>query len=360
MKILILQESYPSEDSPYSQTWSHTRNKAYINMGLDVDVVSASEKEDRVFDGVKVSPLKCFNQLALAADLILIHQPNIKLHFRKLWKLRCKKIIYFIHGHEVMFMNEDYSTPYVYLKNKVGLSKLTRFFYDRIKVKLLKLLFRRGGVGKVGFVFVSQWMKETFTHRVNMDLDLERFRYSIIPNAISESFINNKYSPSTKSLADFVCLRHWDSSKHAVDLVLEAALYNADKSFHIYGNGELPDKVNIPSNVKMINGFFIPSELPELLNQYKCALMPTRVDSQGVMACELAEYGIPLITSDIDVAREFLDKKGNVSFKSNSNWYSKLVIPSQDSSSLSFLHSANTCAQEKEFFEYFCNTSILE
>ena len=32
--------------------------------------------------------------------------------------------------------------------------------------------------------------------------------------------------------------------------------------------------------------------------------MPTRADAQGVMACEMATFGIPLITSNIDVCKE--------------------------------------------------------
>ena len=46
--------------------------------------------------------------------------------------------------------------------------------------------------------------------------------------------------------------------------------------------------------------------------------MPTRRDSQGVMACELATYGIPLITSKLDVCFEIFDTFENVFFADNS------------------------------------------
>src|SRR5699024_6437614 len=52
-------------------------------------------------------------------------------------------------------------------------------------------------------------------------------------------------------------------------------------------------------------------------NQSRCALIPTRVDAQGVMACEMATFGIPVITSDIDVSTEVFDSFSNVGFISN-------------------------------------------
>ena len=32
--------------------------------------------------------------------------------------------------------------------------------------------------------------------------------------------------------------------------------------------------------------------------------MPTRLDAQGVMMCEMATFGIPVLTSDIDICQE--------------------------------------------------------
>lgn len=43
----------------------------------------------------------------------------------------------------------------------------------------------------------------------------------------------------------------------------------------------------------------------------------TRRDTQRVMSCELATYGIPLITSDLPVCRERFSRLDSVSFISN-------------------------------------------
>lgn len=49
------------------------------------------------------------------------------------------------------------------------------------------------------------------------------------------------------------------------------------------------------------------------------ALLPTREDTQGLMACEFATYGMPLITSDIDVCKEVFDSCERVCLIDNHN-----------------------------------------
>ena len=45
--------------------------------------------------------------------------------------------------------------------------------------------------------------------------------------------------------------------------------------------------------------------------------MPTRTDAQGLMMCEMAAFGIPVITSDITVCHEVFDGFCNAYYISN-------------------------------------------
>ena len=45
--------------------------------------------------------------------------------------------------------------------------------------------------------------------------------------------------------------------------------------------------------------------------------MPTRTDAQGLMMCEMASTGMPLITSDIPVCHEVFDGFANVALIDN-------------------------------------------
>ena len=52
--------------------------------------------------------------------------------------------------------------------------------------------------------------------------------------------------------------------------------------------------------------------------------MPTRLDAQGVMACELASFGMPLITSDIGICRDVFSSFKNVRYIKNNHSYCNL------------------------------------
>lgn len=361
MNILVIQEVYPSVDNPYQQAWAHVRNKAYVAQGASVKVVCSSAKSHSSYEGVDVYPLTSFRNLLDWCSLIVVHQPNIKLHYRLLRNNKDKKIVFFLHGHEVMFINEDYSRPFLFSPDAALRNKIFRYFYDRVKVFLLKRLFLSQGIDRVGFVFVSNWMKDIFQRRVKFDVDLLRYKYSVMPNSIASVFLDKSYKLADDVYADFISIRQWDWSKHGVDLVLEAAAGNRDKTFHIYGNGSFCEYIDVPPNVVMKKGFISPSEIPELLNHYRCALMPTRVDSQGVMACEMASFGIPLISSNISVAREFLSEFPNVNLIQNSNWYSELNIPDAGSKDIGMKFSAEKlCSEELAFFNYFLNVPMVK
>ena len=55
------------------------------------------------------------------------------------------------------------------------------------------------------------------------------------------------------------------------------------------------------------------------LDRTRCGLMLTKNDTQGVMSCELATYGILLITSDIDICQEVFSNFDNVTLVSNNS-----------------------------------------
>ena len=55
----------------------------------------------------------------------------------------------------------------------------------------------------------------------------------------------------------------------------------------------------------------------EVIQQSRCALMPTRTDAQGLMMCEMASTGMPLITSDIPVCREVFAQFENIAYIPN-------------------------------------------
>lgn len=108
-----------------------------------------------------------------------------------------------------------------------------------------------------------------------------------------------------------------DDSKYCIDLVNELALKYPEYIFLIIGRGKFYKIHSIPSNVIWVDKALKHDEMMEYIDQSRCGLLMTREDTQGVMTCELAEYGIPVITSDIDVCEEICGDLSNVSRISN-------------------------------------------
>jgi glycosyltransferase involved in cell wall biosynthesis len=70
--------------------------------------------------------------------------------------------------------------------------------------------------------------------------------------------------------------------------------------------------------------------------------MPTRTDAQGLMMCEMAAFGIPVITSDIPVCHEVFDGFSNAYFISNDDKKENLN---------KYLEKPTRCLKDTRFFE---------
>lgn len=108
-----------------------------------------------------------------------------------------------------------------------------------------------------------------------------------------------------------------DQSVYCIDLLCRIAEHNPEKRFLLIGRGKYFDFNRKPENIIWVNSYLTHEQMLHYINHSKCALMLTRRDTQRVMACELATYGIPLITSDIPICHEVFDDMEKVYFIDN-------------------------------------------
>lgn len=321
MDVLILVQDYPSAENPYAMTYVHTRNLVYKQQGLDFVVLSFGAKEDYFMHGIKVlCPAGFKKELSSKSfKLIISHAPNIKNHLRFLVKnnTNFERLLFFFHGHEVLKVNEYYPKPFDFQKSTTK-SQMLRLIYDPIKLGLLQIYISQMIKQKrVRLIFVSQWMRDAFVNCVGLEKNVIENNSYIIHNACNEVFYQRQYSPANKFDADFLTIRPFDDPKYGIDIVVQIAKDNPDYTFHVFGKGNYFNYNKVPQNVTVKQGFFSHAELPDILNRYRCALMPTRLDAQGVMMCEMATYGIPLITSDLFITREMLQAGKNIYYIPN-------------------------------------------
>ncbi len=319
MKILVAVVDYPDDKGNKSMYYVHSRNLYYAKNGIETVVLNFGADRDYMIDGIKVITLDTYYREKVDFDLLVCHAPNVRNHHKFIKKERGRfpQIICVFHGHEVLYTDRYYPAPFSFFRSHTyGLKRNIHKVYDRFKISVWKKEFRRYK-DRYRFIFVSQWMYDQFRNCFGVRYEEFRDISSVISNSIGEYFEKHKYSP-TENEYDFITIRsNLDEPKYGVDIVVDIARANPEYSFLLIGRGKIFEHIEKPENLHWINEKMSHDRLCGYIDRSTAALMPTRLDAQGLMACELAAYGIPLITSDIDINREVLSDCGRAFFIDN-------------------------------------------
>lgn len=318
MRVLVLAENYPSHNS-HEMMYVHVRNKFYQKRKIDVTVLNFRADKEYEYDGIKVINNLIYSNREYKFDVLVSHASNLKHHYRfiKKYSNRFKRIIFFYHGHEVLKLSEVYPKDYPWVKTSWLKTKL-RDIYDEFKFKVWRKELKRI-IPKSELVFVSNWIYQRFLYYVHINPALLENHVHIINNSVGEVFEKENYDSKAKKEYDFITIRGsaLDKGKYGIDIVTNLAKNNPKLKFLVVGKGEFYNHVEKPDNIEFINGYLKHEEMLSYLDRSRCALLPTRQDTQGVMTCEMATYGLPTITSDIEVCREIFDGFDNVRLISN-------------------------------------------
>lgn len=355
MKILELCANYPGPKEKAALSFVKARNHIYREQGInDITVLNFTLSDGYyIEDGFKVISLSEYkkNFSKENFDLLISHAPNLRNHYRFLLKYqrRFKKLVFVFHGGEVLDIRKEYPKPYPYLYKR-GINRQINRVYDPFKFKVWHHYFLRQSEN-VTLIFVSEWIEKKFQEYLKLPLDQISARHYIINNSISKRFEDLSYDLNLPKEYDFITIRsNLDNPKYAVDVVNNLAKSNPQLKFLLIGRGDYFNHYEKAQNIEQIERYLSPDEITVLLNKSKCALMPTKNDTQGIMACEMASFGMPLITSDIDVCRMVFDGFINVAFISNE----KTDINLQD------VMSAIQPLKEKNKKYFFENTILKE
>ena len=321
MKILVLAASYPSEAKIYESAFIRPRVVAYHQAGHQVSVLNFKATEAYCLDGVQVLSPGDLQRQDWDWDLCVFHAPNLRNHLAFIvrnWS-RLPAVCFTFHGHEVMYLNLSYPEPFAWNRGRFyRIQRFAQHCYDAFKLLLLRgtlevLSWRNQGLL---LLFVSEDFRRTATRNLALGDGKWASKSAVVWNPLAEEFLRMRHH-CHKPLADFLTIRPVDGSKHCIDLVVECARQNPGHSFHVYGEGSYFHHHQAPPNLTHFPHFVANKQIAELLTKYRGALMPSRCDSHGVMMCELAVTGMPLLASDIAVHLEALGGFPNVSFLNN-------------------------------------------
>lgn len=320
MKCLVLSTDYPNLNGGVTLAYVRTRNVYYKSKGVDVTVLNFAASGNYTIDGISVITYKWFSEhcTELQFDMLISHAPNLKNHYRFLRKYdrNFQKIVFFFHGHEVLKINKVYSAPYRYVRRNNVMRRL-QDIYDEFKFRVWRSYIKKKH-GKLYYIFVSNWMRDEFFRWVKPDPAYLEGRSYITYNCVGELFEKGVFDNTSPKRYDFVTIRaNLDGSKYSVDIVNELAKRHPEYKFLLVGKGEFFDHYDKAPNIEWRDCRLQHGEITDVLNSARCALMPTRTDAQGVMMCEMAAFGMPLITSDIPVCHEVFGNEPNIGFINN-------------------------------------------
>ncbi len=361
MKILVLAEDYPNSAGGVANAYIHTRSLYYAARGIDVVVLNFRAKEPDVVDGIRVLAGDAW-QAEEPFDLLVLHAANVKHHYRFLRRFgdRFPGYVFFYHGHEVLNIRRTYSRPYPYVKR--GAAKdLAQECYDAFKLAVWRRYLPKVAF-KSRFVFVSRWMEEQFFRWTGIPRESLEGRCCITYNGVGELFEKGSFDDSREKQYDFVTVRsNLDGSKYAVDIVNRLAFNTPQCRFLLIGRGRFFDHFEKAPNLEWRDTTMDHAHIAQALDASRFALMPTRTDAQGLMMCEMAAYGIPVVTSDIPVCHEVFDGFGNVFFIDNDDASADLAEisgrPSRCVKDTSFF-SADTLDREVTNVFYDLHTGV--
>lgn len=319
MKLLILTANYPQLDGTHERMFVHVRNLYYAKQGIDVEVLNFATHVDYEIDSIKVISLKTYQKERKKYDILISHASNLRNQyiFLKRYEKRFPHIVFFFHGHEVLKLNEVYPKPYPYMKKSTIFMSYIQKGYDWLKLKLWKKYYKELSY-KSHYVFVSNWILNQFKKNTGLDNNTLNQKCLIINNSIGNSFETASYDYTSPKEYDFISIRsNIDGSKYGIDIVVNMAKHNPNANFLIIGRGRFFDYNSKPQNVHWINSSLNHTQILEYLNKSRCGILMTREDTQGVMTCELAAFGMPVITSNIDVCHEFFEPMPNVELINN-------------------------------------------
>lgn len=340
--VLVSVQDYPNNNGGVKLMYVHTRNLQYIKNDISVTVLNFSCDEEYEYENVRVIPYKTFALEDKKYDIAIVHAANLKNHYRFLKKHgeEFERFIFFFHGHEVLSINNDYSEPYDFVKRN-ALKTFCQDVYDKIKFGIWRRYYVKVA-HKSDYIFVSEWMKAKFFK--NLKLSEKQFdnKIHITYNNVGLIFEKKEYDDLSDKEYDFITIRaNLDDSKYSIDIVNRLASNTPTAKFLVIGKGVFFNYIKKSDNLSWIDTTLNHEGIVKYLDCAKFALMPTRTDAQGLMMCEMAAFGIPVITSDIPVCHEVFDGFSNAYFIDNDDFNLNLNC---------FIQAKSECVKDHSYY----------
>lgn len=319
--VLLVTPGYPSEENKYLCAFIHSRVQGYKGNNFNVDVLMVTKYNlDNItfynFEGINV----CYGNYFFLRKLllqklykkILIHfiDPSL-LKILEMTNLSNTQVLIYSHGVDTTYRDLTLQKNYQYeINNK---DEFVKCFNDKDNT-----IKRLNSKSNIKFIFVSNWLFKEAEEKLNIKFQ----NHSIVP-----CFIDNKLFSNTKNNLELrkkilIIRPQYNLSTYSVDICVRTILelsrkpYFNDLEFSVYGDGTehwwLTQPISRFSNVHLYNTFLNHNSLKNVFDNHGVLLIPSRYDTQCVIACEAAMNGLVLISSNKTGIKEFISENGGM------------------------------------------------
>lgn len=312
--IQIFTSRYPSSDNLYEHAFVQTRARLFSKRGFQVKVFVPSAKKSSKLDGGVTVIRAPANQIIQEMDVnepVYLHLLNLQfigptrtLSLYKFIFKNCNNLTIYFHGSEVQSYS-PYLFDFSWSFREVGKFMYKNFLY----MPVLRQIFK-SRKNEIKAIAPSNWM----WHEAEKQLNLKLRPRNIVPNSIENVFFEQFDANAERRDTEIIMVRPLTSKKYAVDIgLLIFSKLPEDYKLTIYGKGilksellNLADTLKISDRITFIDHFIEPKAMPQLFAKFRFALMPTRMDAQGVTMCQMAAAGCFVITTQSTAIPEFI------------------------------------------------------
>lgn len=317
--VLVITPDYPSTHNLYLCAFAHSRNREYIESGLNVQVASISPNNwyQSVYnlDSVPVFTGRYQDLKKLLSrhqyKVIVVHFVDEKLYPIFDGYIQDERLIFICHGPEATFrFLTNRCRPY-FTKELPEIDNST--YFDKKEAYAIKYAKKKN----VDWVFVSEWLRD-FSEKM---LGTQFENAHVIYNTINENLF--PYHPKkAEDRKKILVLRKFDNIRvHSIDQVVGAIRdlsrrdFFEDLTFEVYGDGNYYEVLTKPlkefSNVHLHRTFVPNEKITDIHAENGIILIPSRHDTQGVAMCEAASSGLVVVGSELEVTSFFMNQQEN-------------------------------------------------
>jgi glycosyltransferase involved in cell wall biosynthesis len=323
MKVLIVTDSYPNEQNPFSSIFVHNQVKALLAEGIDTavllyDMRSARRKRkwgfsEYVCDGVRVFryALPCGPIPYVTEALsVLAAKKGLKKAIKRFGRPDILHAHFALSGYCAYKIKNMYGIPYIITEHNSGL-------INGIE-KRLESISETAYANSSSLIAVGTILAEKMKRYTDREV-------KVVPNIIPSGFA---YAPKGKlgkftyiSVANLI-------ERKRIDLVIRAFSeihqQDNDTRLMIVGDGPMLDELRKlckelhMENAVEFTGVISNKNLPEIYNKCHCFVLPSQAETFGVVYAEAAACGLPVIATDCGGPTDIVNRENGIIIKKDS------------------------------------------